>query len=173
MCLWIFQNCVFSQNFVGLCLFRLIQYIFRSIESVLKLFKEASAYFDWSKLILDQSKLFWNFFKFLKKPLSVSINQNWFSINQNLWIRFFKNQSLTFQTYFSKRFSNFFLSLRIGQGYPTIFVIYSDFLQGFPLHKPVSLLCPSFCILIHVFMHFFGYFWNFSNWDFCWFKLFF
>ena len=46
-----------------------------------KIFKEAFVCFDQSKLIFDQSKL----------------------VNQ-----VFKNQSLTFQTYFSKRFSNFF-----------------------------------------------------------------
>ena len=82
----LFKNCVFfflSKNFVSLCLLRLIQSAFRSIKIVLK---------------------------FLKKPLSVSINQNWFSINQKSWIRFFKIRVWLVQTYFSKSFSNFSLS---------------------------------------------------------------
>ena len=29
--------------------------------------------------------------KILREPLSISINQNWFSINRKSWIRFFKN----------------------------------------------------------------------------------
>ena len=57
-----FLNCVFLKNLVSLCLFRLIQSVFRSIEIVLK---------------------------FLRKPLYVSINRNWFSINRKSWIRFF------------------------------------------------------------------------------------
>jgi len=58
MCLCYFQNVFFLKNFVSLYLFRLIQSVFRSIVIVLKLFKEASVCFDWSKLIFDQSKLF-------------------------------------------------------------------------------------------------------------------
>ena len=72
-----------SKNFVSLCLLRLIQSAFRSIKIVLK---------------------------FLKKPLSVSINRNWFSINRKSWIRFFKIRVWLVQTYFSKSFSNFSLS---------------------------------------------------------------
>ena len=50
MCLWFFQNCFFFlKKFVSLYLLRLIQYVFRLIKIVLK---------------------------FLKKPLSVSINRN-------------------------------------------------------------------------------------------------
>ena len=56
--------------------FRLIQYIFRSIEIVFKIFCE---------------------------PLSISINQNWFSINRK-WIRFLKNQIWLVQTIFFKTF---------------------------------------------------------------------
>ena len=78
-----FFNCVFSKNLVSLCLFRLIQSVFRSIKIVLK---------------------------FLRKPLSVSINRNWFLINRKSWIRFFKIWVWLIQTYFSKSFSNFSLS---------------------------------------------------------------
>ena len=90
MFLCYFQKLCFLKNSVGLCPLRMIQSIFfRSIESVLR---------------------------FLKKPLSVLINQNWFSINRNSWIRFFKNQIWLVQTFFSKRVFKLFLSLRIGQG---------------------------------------------------------
>ena len=41
-----FKNYIFPQNFVSLCQFWLIQSIFRSIEIILKLFKEASVCFD-------------------------------------------------------------------------------------------------------------------------------
>ena len=148
----LFKNCVFfflSKNFVSLCLLRLIQSAFRSIKIVLK---------------------------FLKKPLSVSINRNWFSINRKSWIRFFKIRVWLVQTYFSKSFSNFSLSLNWTRLTNKVFCRFPpDFLQGFPLYKLVCPFCPSFCILFHVFMHssmhFIGYFQNFSNWDFCWFKL--
>ena len=69
-CFEVFLKCVFDffknvffflKNFVSLYLLQLIQSVFQIIEIVLK---------------------------FLKKPLSVSINRNWFSINRNSWIRF-------------------------------------------------------------------------------------
>ena len=100
-----FSNTVFFlKNFVSLYLLRLIQSVFRSIEFVLK---------------------------FLKKPLFVSINRNWFSINwnwfsinRNSWIRFLKYQSLTFQTYFSKRFSNFFSLSELDKASSQFFVVF-------------------------------------------------
>ena len=161
----------FLKNFVSLSLFRLIQSIFRSIKIVLKLFKEASVCFDWSKPILDKSKLFWNFFKIFKE-VSVCFNQSKLIFDQlKIVNQVFKNQSLTFSNLLFKKVFKLFLSLRIGQGSPKIFCHFPpDFLQGFPLYKLVSPFCPSFCILFHVFMHFIGYFRNFSNWDFCWFK---
>ena len=61
MCLWFFKTVFLLKNFVSLYLLQLIQSVFQIIEIVLK---------------------------FLKKPLSVSINRNWFSINRNSWIRF-------------------------------------------------------------------------------------
>ena len=76
MCLCYFQKTMFfPKTFVSLCLFRLIQSVFRSIEIVLKLFREASICFDWSKPILDKSKLFWNFLKIFKE-VSVCFNQS-------------------------------------------------------------------------------------------------
>ena len=106
--------------------------------------------------------------KILREPLSVSIN--W-----KLWIGFFKNWVWLVQTHFSKVFSNFSFSLRLGKGFFSIFCRFPlIFLQGFPLSKPVSPFYPSFCIYFHVFMHkfmhYFGVFdvlsqifWNWSN----------
>ena len=68
-------------------------------------FLRASTSFDWSNLLFDQSKLFWNCFKIFNESLSVSINRN-------LWIKFLKNQIWLVQTTFSKRFQNF-LSLSL------------------------------------------------------------
>ena len=103
----------FLKTFVSLCLIRLIQSIFRSVEIVLKvlrkplsasidpiyfsinqncfkIFKEASVYFDQSKLIFDQLKV---------------VNQVFLKGKFDLF-------RLTFQT---------FLSLQIRQSSPTIF----------------------------------------------------
>ena len=122
----------------------------------------------WAYVLFDWSNLFFrsieSVLKCLKKHLSISINRN-------SWIRFLKNQSLTFQTYFQKGFQTFSLSPNWTRLAHNFCRFLPDFLQGFSLHKPVSPFCPSFWILFHVFMHFFRYFWNFSNWDFCWFKL--
>ena len=104
-CFEVFLKCVFDffktvfllKNFVSLYLLQLIQSVFQIIEIVLK---------------------------FLKKPLSVSINRNWFSINRNSWIRFLKYQSLTFQTYFSKRFSNFFSLFELDKASSQFFVVF-------------------------------------------------
>ena len=70
--------------------FRLIEPIFRSIEIVLKNNGES---------------------------LSVSINRNWFSINQKSWISFFKSHIWLIQI----TFSNSFFSLRFGQAQSSIF----------------------------------------------------
>ena len=144
----------------------LIQSVFRSIEIVLKfLRKPLSASIDPNWFSIYQ-----NFFeiilKFLKKPLSVSINRK-------SWIRFFffLNQSLTDSNLLFKKVFKLFSLSELDKASPqTFFRFPLDFLQGFPLYKPVSPLCPSFCFLFHVFMHFIGYFRHFSNWDFCWFK---
>ena len=77
--------------------FWLIEPIFRSIETAFKIFCE---------------------------PLSVSINRNWFLINQNSWIRFLKNQIWLVQTNFFKTFQNFFLSLRLGKAPHRFFVVF-------------------------------------------------
>ena len=62
MCLCYFQKlCFFIKNFVSLCLLRLIQFVFRSIEIVLKFFKEASVCFDWSIYFSINQNCFKNF----------------------------------------------------------------------------------------------------------------
>ena len=117
-----FQKLCFSSNLVSLCQFQLIQSIFRLIEI---------------------------FLKFFNKPLSVSIDRNYVSINRNSWIRFFKNSDLTCSNHFFKTFQNFFLSLRLGKAPLRFFFCRfpSNFLQGFSLPKPVCLFYPSFCII--------------------------
>ena len=59
----------------------------------------ASVLFDWYNLFFRSIV---SVLTFLKKPLSVSINRNWFSINRNSWIRFFKNSYLTYSNHFFK-----------------------------------------------------------------------
>ena len=64
-CFEVFLKCVFDffktffflKNFVSLCPFRLIQFVFSINRKCFKIFKEASVCFDQSKLIFDQSKL--------------------------------------------------------------------------------------------------------------------
>ena len=116
-----FKNSIFPE-------FRLIQFVFRSIEIA---------------------------FKILCEPLFISINQNWFSINRNSWIRFLKNQIWLVQTNFFKTFQNFFFLSPTRQGSTKIFCHFPpNLLQGFSLPKPVFLYYPSFCIDFHIFMHY-------------------
>ena len=116
---------IFSKNY-DFPEFRVIEPVFRSIEIVLKNNGES---------------------------LSISINRNWFSINQKSWVRFLKNHIWLVEI----TFSNSFFSLRFGQAQSSIFCHFRpNFLQGFPLYKPICPLCPSFCILFHDFMHFIG-----------------
>ena len=76
-----FKNCVFTQNFVSLCQFRLIQSVFRSIEIVLNcLRKPLSVSIDPICFSINR-KCLWNCFKIFEKSLPVSINRN-------SWIRF-------------------------------------------------------------------------------------
>ena len=85
--------------------FRFIQSIFRSIEIA---------------------------FKIVCEPLSVSINRNWFLINQNSRISFLKNQIWLVQTNFFKTFQNFFSlsdSARLDRDFFCHFP--PNFLQGF------------------------------------------
>ena len=103
------------------------------------------------------------------EPLSASIDPICFSINQNClfvsinWIsriRFLKIYIWLVQTTFSKAFQNFFsLSLRLGKAPQQIFFHFPpNFLQGFSLYKPVCSYYPFFCIVFHVFMHYFMFF---------------
>ena len=117
---YFFKNSVYIYIYIYIE-FRLIQSVFRSIEIT---------------------------FKILCELLSVSINQNWFSINRNSWIKFLKNQIWLVQTNFFKTFQNFFLSLRLGKAQQRFFVV---LLQ---ISCKVCLYYPSFCIDFHIFMHY-------------------
>ena len=79
--------------------------------------------FNWSKLFIRSIE---TAFKIFCEPLSVSINRNWFLINQNSWIRFLKNQIWLVQTSFFKTFQNFFLSLWLGKAPQRFFLSFSS-----------------------------------------------
>ena len=126
-----FQKLYFSSNLVSLCQFRLIHSIFRSIEFFLKCFN---------------------------KPLSISIDQNCFSINRNSWIRFFKNSDSTCSNHFFKTFSNFFLSLRLGKAPLRFFVVFLYFSCKESLSLSLYVHCTLsfsfiFCFTSIFFMH--------------------
>ena len=83
-----FKNSVFLE-------FRLIQYVFRSIEIA---------------------------FKILCERLSVSINRNWFLINRKLYMSFFKNSNLTCSNNFFKTFFSLSDSTRLHRDFLVIFL---------------------------------------------------
>ena len=132
MCLWFFQNCVFPKKFcVPLC-------------------------FDWSNLF------FWSIeiaFKIFRESFSVSINRNCCFGQSNFENKVFKNSDLTCSNHFFKNFSKLFLSLSDSARLHNKFCRFpSNFLQGFSLHKPVCPCYPFFCVVFHVFMHYFMFF---------------
>ena len=96
----------FSKKLFFFLEFRLIQSDFRSIKILFKKFSE---------------------------PLPGSIDQTCFSINRTSCFRFFKNSSLTDSNIFSKVFSNFSLSLRLGKAAQSFFfvVFYLNFCKVF------------------------------------------
>ena len=133
MCLWFFQNCVFPKKFcVPLC-------------------------FDWSNLF------FWSIeiaFKIFRESFSVSINRNCCFGQSNFENKVFKNSDLTCSNHFFKNFSKLFLSLPLGKAPQQFFCHFPpNFLQGFSLHKLVCPYYPFFCIVFHVFMHYFMFSW--------------
>ena len=124
--------------------FRLIQSVFRSIEILFKKFNE---------------------------PLPGSIDRTCFLIDRTSCFKFFKNNALTDSNTFSKKFSNFSISLRLGKAAQRFFCHFlPKFLQGFSPSRLVRPFYPSFCSSFHVFMHFRGIFGPFQSWDFCWFN---
>ena len=119
---------IFFKNFV-FPEFRLIQPGFRSIEIVIKNNGES---------------------------LSVSINQNWFSINWKSWVRFLKNQIWLVQITFSKLFQTPFSLSDSDKHNPHFFCRFQPkFLQSFPFPRPVCPLYHFFFIYCQFFMHFF------------------
>ena len=118
----------FFKNYIFLE-FRLIQSVFRSIKIT---------------------------FKILCELLSVSINRNWFSINQKSWISFFKSQIWLIQITFSKLFQTSFFSLQFRQAQFLIFCRFQpNFWLVFPLPRPVWPYNPFFFIYFQFYMHFF------------------
>ena len=128
-----FKTVFFLKNFVSLYLLRLIQSVFQSIEIAFKIFMES---------------------------LSVLINRNCCFDQSNFENKVFKNLDLTCSNHFFKNFSKLFLSLRLGKAPLQICCRFPpNFLQGFSLHKPVCPYYPFFCIVFHVVMHYFMFFW--------------
>ena len=140
-CFKVFLKCVFDffktvfflKNSMCLYLLRLIQSVFRSIKIAFKIFM---------------------------KSLSVSINRNCCFDQSNFENKVFKNSDLTCSNHFFKNFSKLFLSLRLGKAPQKCFCRFPpNFLQGFSLHKLVCPYYPFFCIVFHVVMHYFMFFW--------------
>ena len=133
--------------------FWLIQFVFRSIEIV---------------------------FKISGKPLSISINQNWFSINQNSWIRFKKIRFDLFKTFFQKFFKLSSLSLSLS--FFDSARLHSIFFVVFPLISCKVFLSISqyvhytlsfsfiFCFTCNFFIHWRVIFGLCINWGFWCFK---
>ena len=107
---------IFSKNYV-FPEFRLIKPVFRSIEIVLKNNGES---------------------------LSISINRNWFSINQKSWVRFLKNHIWLVQITFSKLFQTPFSLSDSDKHNPHFFVVFDQILckvflsQGQYVHYTLS-----------------------------------
>ena len=147
-----FKTCVLEKHFISYsCIF--ISYIQCFEECFQK-----SGYFFLKDVFLDFRSIQTVFrsieisFKILCELLSVSINRNWFSINRNSWIKFFKNSVLTCSNIF---FKTFFSLSNSGKAPQRFFCRFPpNFLQSFSLPKPVCLFYPSFCIVFLNFMHF-------------------
>ena len=131
----------------------------------------ASVLFDWYNLFFRSIV---SVLTFLKKPLSVSINRNWFSINRKMWIRFFKNGVWLVQPHFSKVFQTFLSLSPIWIRLILNFLLFSSglFARFSSLQAGKSII-PY---LLHLFSCFHAFFhafcWDFrtySFWDFCWF----
>ena len=125
-----FKTVFFLKNFVSLCLFRLIQSVFRSIEIVLK-FLSSLCLFQSIETVFRSIETRESGFKKIRfdlfKPLFQELFKKFFSLSD------------------SARLHNDFF----------FFCFPPSFLQGFSLHKPVCPYYPSFCIVFHDFMHYF------------------
>ena len=109
--------------------------------------------FDWSNLIFDQSK---SCFKNSVSLYLIRLIEPVFRSIEHRISGFLKTVLWLFQTSFSKSFSTFSLSLRLGKAALKIFCRFlPKFLQGFPLSRPVRPFYPSFWFCFHVLMHFF------------------
>ena len=108
--------------------------------------------FSWSNLFFDQSKLH---LKFLWA--SVCFDQSKLILDQSKNVdKFFLKSDLTYLNHFFKTFSNSFFSLQFGRAPSSIFYhFWPNFLQSFPLPRPVCPLHPFFFIYFQFYMHFF------------------
>ena len=147
-----FKTCVLEKHFISyLCILFLIFNALRSVFKNQVLFFQKCCFPDF-RLIQSVFRSIEISFKILCELLSVSINRNWFLINRNSWIKFFKNSVLTCSNIFFKTFFSLSDSGKAPQRFFCRFP--PNFLQSFSLPKPVCLFYPSFCIVFLNFMHF-------------------
>ena len=147
-----FKTCVLEKHFISYsCILFLIFNALRSFFKNQVIFFKNSVFSEFW-LIQSVFRLIEITFKILCELLSVSINRNWFLINRNSWIKFFKNSVLTCSNIFFKTFFSLSDSGKAPQRFFCRFP--PNFLQSFSLPKPVCLFYPSFCIVFLNFMHF-------------------
>ena len=135
---------------------------FRPIKIMIKNVCESLSVSIGARLVLDQSKHFW--------PI-----ESVFRLIENHVENFLKTDFHLFKLTFSKVFSTFSLSIRLGQGSNMIFCHFPPFfLQGFSLRRPVRPLYHSFCIYFHFSCIKSYIIWEISNlwnfWGFWWIK---
>ena len=144
-----FKTCVLEKHFISYSCILFI--IFNALRSFFKnqvIFSKMLFFqnFNWFNLFFDQLKLHLKFFVSL--CLFRSIETDFWSIKTRELGFKKKKSDLTRSNHFFKKFSNLFLSLRLGKSPQRIFCHFSpNFLQGFSLPKPVCLYYPSFCIV--------------------------
>ena len=86
-------------------------------------------------------------FKKFSEPLPGSIDRTCFSINRTSCFKFFKNSALTDSNTFSKPFSNFYLSLRLGRLHRRFFVVFNLLFARFFSHKAGKTFIPVLLFL--------------------------
>ena len=86
-------------------------------------------------------------FKKFSEPLPGSIDRTCFSINRTLCFKFFKNSALTDSNTFSKPFSNFYLSFRLGRLHRRFFVVFNLLFARFFSHKAGKTFIPVLLFL--------------------------
>ena len=117
-----FKTCVLEKHFISyLCILFLIFNALRSVFKNQVLFFQKCCFPDF-RLIQSVFRSIEISFKILCELLSISINRNWFLINRNSWIKFFKNSVLTCSNIFFKTFFSLSDSARLHRDFLVIFL---------------------------------------------------